>query len=61
VKVVVLVIPPPVALTVTVEFPAGVEPVVVMLRVEEQVGLHETLENDAAALTGNPDTLKETA
>jgi len=35
-NVVVLATPPPVAVTVMVELPAGVEPVVLMVRVEEQ-------------------------
>ena len=60
-NVVVLVIPPPVVETVMVEFPAGVEPVVLMVRVEEQAGLHEAEENEAVAPVGKPEAEKVTA
>jgi len=61
VNVVVFVTPPPTALTVTVELPAEVAPLVLMASVEEQVGLQEAGEKDAVAPEGNPETLKETA
>ena len=56
VNVVVLVTPPPVVVTVMVELPAGVEPVVLMVNVEEQVGLQLAEENEAAAPEGKPAT-----
>jgi hypothetical protein len=59
VKDVVFVTPPPVALTVIVELPAGVEALVAMLRVEEQVGLQELAENEPVAPDGNPDTVND--
>ena len=59
-NVVVLVTPPPVAITVMVELPAGVEPVVLMVMVEEQAGLQEGDEKDPVAPAGSPETLKET-
>jgi hypothetical protein len=55
VNVVVLVIPPPVVVTVMVELPAGVEPVVLMVNVEEQLGLQEAEEKDAVAPVGKPE------
>jgi hypothetical protein len=60
-KEVVLVSPPPAAVTVIVEVPAGVEPLALMLRVVEHVGLQEAEENEAVAPVGSPETLKETA
>jgi hypothetical protein len=59
-NVVVFVIPPPDAATVMVELPEGVEPVVLMVRVEEQLGLQLAEENEAVAPEGRPDTEKET-
>ena len=59
-NVVVLVTPPPVAVTVMVEPPAGVEPLVLMVRAEEQAGLQEAVEKDPVAPEGRPDTEKET-
>ena len=59
-NVVVLVIPPPVAVTVMIELPAGVEAVVLMVMVEEQAGLQEAEEKDPVAPAGSPETLKET-
>jgi hypothetical protein len=60
-NVVVFVIPPPDAVTVMVELPAGVEPVVLMVRVEEQAGLQLVGDNEAVAPEGSPETEKETA
>ncbi len=60
-KEVVVVALPPVALTTIVDVPAGVEALVLMLRVVEQAGLHEADENEALASEGRPETLKETA
>jgi hypothetical protein len=54
-NVVVLVTPPPDAVTVMVELPAGVEPLVLMVRVEEQLGLQLFGEKEAVAPEGNPD------
>ncbi len=59
-KVVLAVTPPPVAVTVTVEFAAGAALVVLMVNVVEQTGLHEPADNDAIAPVGNPETVKET-
>jgi hypothetical protein len=53
-NVVVLVTPPPVAVTVMLELPAGVEPLVLMVRVEEQVGLQLAEEKEAVAPVGKP-------
>ena len=53
-NVVVLVTPPPVAVTVMVEVPAGVEPVVLMVNVEEQGGLQLATENEAVVPVGSP-------
>jgi hypothetical protein len=61
VKDVVFVTPPPLALTTTIELPAGVVLAVLMVSVEEQVGLHETAEKDPIAPDGNPDTVNDTA
>ena len=54
-NVVVLVTPPPDAVTVMVELPLGVEPLVLMVRVEEQLGLQLFGEKEAVAPEGNPD------
>ena len=54
-NVVVLVIPPPVAVTVMVELPAGVEAVVLMVSVEEQAGLQVAEEKEAVAPVGRPE------
>ena len=61
VKAVLLVMPPPVALTVIGKFPAGVDPLVLILSIVEQVGAQEAGEKDAVAPEGSPETLKETA
>src|SRR5690349_23888120 len=61
VKPVLLEMPPPVALTVTEKFPVGVDPVVVILRTVEQVGVQEVDENEPVAPEGRPEMLKETA
>ena len=55
-NVVVLVTPPPVVVTTMVELPAGVEPVVLIVNVEEQVGLQLVEENEAVAPEGKPAT-----
>ena len=60
-KAVLLVIPPPVAFTVTGKFPVGVDPVVVILSTVEQVGLHEAEEKEGVAPEGRPETLNDTA
>ena len=61
VKAVVFVTPPPVEVTVIGKLPAGVEPLVAILSVVEQVGLQEADEKEAVAPEGNPDTVNETA
>jgi hypothetical protein len=60
-KVVVLVTPPPLAVTVMVELPAGVDPVVVMVNTEEQFGLQLPEEKEAVVPVGNPEATNETA
>lgn len=57
---VVRVSPPPVAVTVTVEFPVGVEGDVVRVIVEEQLGAHEVGENEAVVPVGSPEAENET-
>jgi hypothetical protein len=59
-NVVVFVTLPPLALTVTVEVRAGVAVLVLMVRVEEQVGLQLGEEKEAAAPVGSPETEKVT-
>jgi len=59
VKLVLRVMPPAVALIVTKKFPLGVDPLVVMLRTVEHVGLQEDEEKDALAPEGSPETLKD--
>jgi hypothetical protein len=54
-NVVVLVTPPPDAVTVIVELPPGVEPLVLMVNVEEQLGLQLFGEKEAVAPEGNPE------
>ena len=56
----VFVMPPPEAVTVTFEVPAGVAAVVVTVRVEEHAGLQEGMEKDPTAPAGNPETLNAT-
>ena len=59
---VVLVTPPPTADTVIVDVPAGVVPAVVLIvNVEEQLGLQLADEKDALAPAGNPDAENVTA
>ena len=60
VKAVVLVMPPPVALTVTEKLPVGVDPLVVILRPAEHVGVQEAEEKEAVAPEGRPETPKVT-
>src|SRR3989344_435089 len=57
-KEVFLVVPPPVAVTVMVLIPVGVEPVAVMVRVVEQLGEQETGEKEALAPVGRPEAEK---
>jgi hypothetical protein len=61
VNVVVVLVLPPAAATVMVELPEEVEPVVLMVRVEEQFGLQLVEEKDAVAPEGSPEALKEIA
>jgi hypothetical protein len=51
---------PAAPVTVIVEDPVGVDADVVSVSVEEQVGLHEAGEKEAAAPDGRPDAEKET-
>ena len=60
-NVVVLVTPPPVASTVMLELPAGVELLVLMVSVEEQAGLQLVEEKEAVAPVGKPEAEKLTA
>jgi len=60
-KLVVLVTPPPVPVTVIVAVPAGVEPLVLIVSVEEQVGLQLADEKEAVAPPGRPEVEKATA
>ena len=57
-NVVVLVTPPPVAVTVMLELPAGVELLVLMVSVEEQAGLQLVEEKEAVAPVGKPEAEK---
>jgi hypothetical protein len=59
-KVMVLVTPPPVAVTVTGEVAAGVAKVVLIVNVEEQLGLQEGEEKEAVAPVGSPEAEKTT-
>ena len=60
-NVVVLVTPPPVAVTVMLELPAGVELLVLMVSVEEQAGLQLVEEKEAVAPVGSQKPRKVTA
>jgi predicted lysophospholipase L1 biosynthesis ABC-type transport system permease subunit len=60
-NVVVLLTPPPVAVTVMLELPAGVELLVLMVIVDEQLGLQLVEEKEAAAPAGKPEAEKVTA
>jgi hypothetical protein len=60
VKAVVFVTPPPLALTEIGKSPAGVDPVLAIFNIVEQVGLQEAEEKDPVAPEGNPATEKET-
>ena len=57
----VLVIPPPLPVTVMVEVSMGVVEDVLIVRVVEQVGEHVVEENDALAPVGSPEAEKATA
>ena len=61
VKAVVCVTPLPVAVIVMGKVPAGVDPLVLMVSVEEQVGLQEAEEKDPVAPEGSPEAVNETA
>ena len=52
---------PPTAVTVIVEFPAGVVLCVETVRIVEQVGEHEFCENDPDTPVGNPEIAKPVA
>ena len=52
-------IPPSLPVTPIGNVPVGVELLVEIVRVEEQVGLQDTVEKDELTLLGNPDTEKE--
>ena len=60
-NVVVLVTPPPDAVTVMVELPAAVELLALIVTIEEQLGLQFAEENDAVAPAGRPEAEKVTA
>ena len=60
VKAVVVLTPPPAAVTVIVDIPAGVDALVLMLRVVEQDGLQEAADSEAIVPAGKPEILKET-
>ena len=59
-KAVVFVTPPPVAVTVTEKSPAGVDPLVAIVRTVEQEGLQDAVEKEAVAPEGRPVAEKET-
>ncbi len=61
VNAVVCVTPPPLDVTVIGKLPVGVEPLVLMVSVEEQVGLQEAEEKDPVAPEGKPEAVNETA
>jgi hypothetical protein len=60
-NIVVFVTPPPVAVTVMLELPAGVELFVLMVIVEEQAGLQLVEEKEALAPVGKPEAERVTA
>ena len=57
----VFVTPPPVAVTVMLELPAGVELFVLMVIAEEQAGLQLVEEKEALAPVGKPEAERVTA
>ncbi len=59
-KAVVFVIPPPVPVTVTLYVPAVVEADVFIVSVVEQLGEHESGENEAVTPEGNPEIVYDT-
>jgi hypothetical protein len=59
-KAVVLLTPPPVAVTVTGKLPGGVEPAVCIVKTVEQVGWHDGTEKDCVVPEGSPETAKDT-
>ena len=60
-NVVVFITPPPDAVTVILELPAAVELLVLIVSVEEQLGLQLGEENEAVAPVGKPEAEKLTA
>ena len=60
IKLVVLVTPPPVDVTVIGKLPAGVDPLVFTVNTVEQVGPQEAVEKDPVAPEGSPETEKAT-
>ena len=60
-NVAVLVIPPPDVVTVILELPAAVELLVLIVSVEEQLGLQLVEEKEAVAPVGKPEAEKVTA
>jgi len=61
VKAVVFVTPLPVDVIVIGKLPVDVDPVVLMVSVEEHVGLQEAEEKDPVAPEGRPEAVNETA
>jgi hypothetical protein len=61
VKAVVFVTPPPVEVTVTEKSPAGVDPLVAIVRTVEQEGLQDAVEKEAVAPEGRPEAEKVTS
>ena len=59
VKAVVFVTPPPVAVTLTEKLPAGVDPLVAIVRAVEQEGLQDVEEKEAVAPEGSPEAASE--
>jgi hypothetical protein len=60
-KEVVLLTPPPVAVTVTVDVALEVEPVASIVNVDAQLGAQEPLEKDAVTPAGKPEAANVTA
>ena len=60
IKLVVLVTPPPVEVTVIGKLPARVDPLVFTVNTVEQVGPQEAVEKDPVAPEGSPETEKAT-
>jgi len=60
VKDVVLVTPAPVDVTIIGKLPPGVDPLVLIVNIDEQVGVQVGAEKEAVAPEGNPEAEKET-